>query len=283
MQPTYLTLTCRLPAPAEERLADLLQGWPVLGCQVEDAGTEVAVVVYMSEAERGALATVREGLAALGARSLETAPFADHDWLAEYRRQVIAQPVGRSFWIDPHPARPTPPPPGRHHLVIEPRQAFGTGSHESTRLVLLLLEDDPPVGRSVLDVGTGSGILAIAARGLGATRVVGFDIDPEAVFVARQTVAAQPRACRVALVCGGAAMLRPAPVFDMVLANMLPSQFTPLLPALRAVVADRGALLLSGLMVDQKQAVAEELSRLELAVERWREQGEWAALVARRS
>jgi len=283
MQRSYLTLTCRLPAPAEERLTELLQGWPVLGCQVEDAGADLSVVVYMSEQDDGALDRVRQGLATLGARALETAPFADHDWLAEYRRQVTPQPIGEKLWIDPHPTRPTPPPTGRHHLIVEPRQAFGTGSHESTRLVLLLLEETPPVGLRVLDVGTGSGILAIAAHVLGASRAVGFDIDVEAVFVARQTVAVQPSQCAVSLACGGAAMLRPEPAFDLVLANMLPSQFSPLLETVREVLVPGGLLVVSGLMVDQIAAVSEEIAAIGYAVTGSRELGEWAALVCRRS
>lgn len=282
MHRSYLTLTCRLPVPAEEKLAELLQGWPVLGCQVEDAGADLSVVVYMAEQDADSLDRVSDGLVGLGARRVETAPFADHDWLAEYRRQVTPQPIGEKLWIDPHPNRPTPAPAGRHHLIVEPRQAFGTGSHESTKLVLLLLEQMQLEGLRVLDVGTGSGILAIAACVLGARRVVGFDIDPEAVFVARQTIAVQPAEHDVALACGSAAILRPEPAFDLVLANMLPGQFTPLLGTLLQVLVPGGLLVLSGLMVDQAVAVGEELARAGYVVADSRELGEWAALVCSR-
>ena len=279
--PDYLAVTCRLAPRAEERLTAMMADWPVLGCQVEDSGTELAVTVFLAVGEAGSLDAVSAGLRSLGARDVNTGHYADQDWLAEFRRRVGPAAIGASFWVDPHPDRPTPAPDGRHYLLIEPRQAFGTGSHESTRLIILLLEDDPPKGAKVLDVGTGSGILALASRALGASWVVGFDIDLEATFVARQIVAEQPVCRDVALFCGTAAALRESPSFDVVLANLLPSQFEPLLGSLRRLIAPGGRLLLSGLMLDQRDAVKDELRNAGFAVDGAREQDEWAALCCR--
>lgn len=277
--PDYLTVTCRLPAEAEGMLAESIGGWPVLGCQVEDAGTLVEVTVFLEETRAGAVPLVVEGLRALGARDVGSSHFADADWLAEYRRHVTPMPVGRLFWIDPHPSAPTPPPDGRVHLCIEPRQAFGTGSHESTQLVLLLLEDLPVVGARVLDVGTGSGILALAARTLGAERVIGFDIDLEAVFVARQTAMSQPFPAAVALFAGTTAALCPGRSFDLVLANLIPNQLEPLLSDLRGHLGVGGSIVVSGLMADQQTAFEAELRRAGLTVADRRGLGEWVALV----
>jgi ribosomal protein L11 methyltransferase len=278
MQP-YLTVTCRLPADAEERLAMALEGWPVLGCQVEGAGSEVAVTVYLDAGRVEAVAGVCDGLAALGAAELGTGHFAEQDWLAEYRRWATPRAIGRRFWVDPHPLAPTPAPDGRVHLVVEPRQAFGSGSHESTQLALLVLEDLPVPGSAVLDVGSGSGILALAARALGARWVVGFDIDVEAVFVARQIIAQQPSRLPVALFAGSTSALRQQPTFDIVLANLLPAELTPLLPVLGGSLAAGGYLAVSGLMADQRAVVEGELRALGFAVERTREQDEWVALL----
>ncbi len=277
----YLTVTCRLPADAEERLAQALERWPVLGCQVEDAGSDVDVTVFLEEGENRVLARVREDLRALGGRDLSVGSFADQDWLLRYRLEVSPIAVGQRFWFDPHPAAPTPPPPGRLHLFVEPRQAFGTGSHESTQLVLLLLEEMAVAGRRVLDVGTGSGILCLAATALGAASAVGFDIDLDAVIVARQTVAVQRQALPVLLFAGSVAALRGRRRFDLVLANLIPAQLEPLLPAIRRVMRDDATLIVSGLMVDQCQALAAELERFHLRVEETRELGEWAAFRCR--
>ncbi len=279
MSASYLTVTCRMPADAEKDLSSVLEHWPVLGCQVEDAGSDVTVTVFIEEDESGALASVREGLAALGGREIGAGRFADRDWLAEYRRYAVPRPIGTLFWVDPHPDAPSPPPAGRVHLVVEPRQAFGSGSHESTQLVLLMMEELPIAGRRVLDVGTGSGILALAARALGAAAVVGFDIDLEAVCVGHQTVAAQPQRLAVALFAGSTSALAARPAFDVILANLLPVEAQPLLADLRSLLAPGGVLVLSGLMADQLAASEEELERCGFAVECARELEEWAGLV----
>ena len=275
----YLTVTCRLPAATEEALASALEHWPVLGCQVEDSGRELDVTVYLRAEQAGALVGVRQGLAGLGARDLASAHFAEQDWLADYRRHAMPRPIGSRFWLDPSPSRPTPPPDRRLPLLIEPRQAFGSGSHESTQLVLLVLEDVPVAGRSVLDVGTGSGVLALAARSLGASWALGFDNEAEAVWVARQTVAVQPRRLPVALFAGTTAALGRRASFDLVLVNLLLVEAQPLLGDLHALLAMDGLLVLSGLMADQQAAAEAELARAGFLVERARELDEWVALV----
>jgi ribosomal protein L11 methyltransferase len=276
---SYLTVTCRLPAAAEDHLTQAMAAWPVLGCQVEDAGEEVDVTIYLEEEEAAAVNELVEELRRLGASELSAGRFAEEDWLSEYRRHVVAHALGRSYWIDPHPAALTRAPEGRIHLVVEPRQAFGTGSHESTQLVLLLLETLPLAGSRVLDVGTGSGILAIAARALGAAWAAGFDIDADAVFVARQTVAGQPEPREVALFAGTSGALRRGGRFDLILANLIPAQLEPLLADLRALLAPGGVVVISGLMVDQREAVTSELKGIGLRVVDAREVGEWAAVV----
>jgi len=163
--------------------------------------------------------------------------------------------------------------------VVEPRQAFGSGSHESTQLALMLLEELQVAGRRVLDVGTGSGILSLAGRALGARWVVGFDIDLEATVVAHQTAAVQRQPLPVALFAGSIAALRLRAYFDLILANLIPAEAEPLLPGLRALLAANGRLVLSGLMEDQRAASEAELAASGFVVERVRELDEWVGLV----
>ena len=278
MTTSYLTVTCRLPASAEEQLASALERWPVLGCQVENAGHEVDVTVFIEAHEAGAVPRVCEGLVALGARDLGTGHFAQQDWLAEYRRHAKPRPIGNFFWVDPDPDAPTPPEDQRVHLVVEPRQAFGSGSHESTQLAMLMLEDLPVAGQRVLDAGTGSGILGLAARALGASWAVGFDIDLEAICIAHQTVAVQPHRLPVKLFAGSTTALRRHPVFDLILANLIPSEAGPILDDLKGLLAPGGFLVLSGLMADQRAAVEAELVACGLLVTATRELEEWVAL-----
>ncbi len=278
----YLLVTCELPPSLEGSLTEAMAFWPVLGCQVEDVGPDTLLVtVYVAPANAGALAGIARHLAALGAREVDTGALPDADWLAEYRRLVTPRAVGRRFWIDPHPAAPTPPPGDRVHLLVEPRQAFGTGSHESTALVLECLEQIDLQGKSVLDVGTGSAILALAAAALGAGSVIGFDIDLEAVFVARQTVGAQVVSYPVALFAGPVAAIGAMPRFEVVLANLLPAQLDPILPDLKILLADAGELVVSGLLAGQRAATEAELWRFGLVAVGALGMGEWVALRCR--
>lgn len=278
----YLMVTCELPPSLEGGLTEAMASWPVLGCQVEDVGPDTLfVTVYVKRTEASSLARIAGELTALGAKEVDTGSLPDADWLAEYRRIVTPRAVGRRFWIDPHPTMPTPAPEGRIHLLVEPRRAFGTGSHESTALVLQFLEQMTLARRSVLDVGTGSSILALAAAALGATPVVGFDVDLEAVFVARQTVRDHHGSYHVALFAGTVAALGAAARYDVVLANLLPAQLEPILTDLRGVLAVGGELVVSGLLAGQRTATEAELARVGLDVVGALEMGEWVALRCR--
>lgn len=279
MREEFLTLTFRLPREKEEELPQVLAAWPVLGCEVRDSTSEVEVTVFFRRAEQWALPELKAELARLGARDVAEGTQPDLDWLGEYRQKARPFPVGSRFWIDPHPNAPTPAPAGRIRLGIEPRQAFGTGSHESTQLMLLLLEETPPVGARVLDVGTGSGVLALAAKALGAQWVLGFDVDLDAVFVALETVHLHPQ-WEVRLFAGPSRALAPVGSFHLILANMLVEQFVPLLPHLRRLLRAEGELFLSGLLVGQRQAVAAELAACGFEIRREKQLGEWAAVVA---
>src|SRR5690606_37330419 len=111
------------------------------------------------------------------------APF---DWSAQWRRSAEPIEVGERFVVDPREPGSEPPvevADGRLLLRLPVRTAFGSGSHESTRLAVALLEREPLAGRRVLDVGTGSGILAFAALRLGAASVTALDLDPAAALL----------------------------------------------------------------------------------------------------
>lgn len=282
MSASFLTLTFRLPREMERELPLILNPWPVLGCEVRDTDGEVEVVLFLREEAQPLLHQIKGSLRQLGAQGLAEGLEPEVDWLREYRRKARPFPVGARFWIDPHPHAPSTSPAGRLTLFIEPRQAFGTGSHESTQLVLLLLEAVPPVDQRVLDVGTGSGILALAAKALGAKWVLGFDVDPDAVFVAKETVRWHP-GWPVTLFAGPSRALRGEGHFDLVMVNMLLEQFLPLLPKVRSLLLPQGRLFLSGFLLAQREAVESELANSGMGVELHKSLGEWAALVAVRS
>lgn len=203
-----------------------------------------------------ALAAYLAQLAALhpGARpaTVASAPLAATDWDAVARRHHRPVPVGRRLLVAP--PWDVPEAPGREVLVVEPGMAFGTGQHATTRGCLEAIEDAVDAGavRSALDVGTGSGILALALARLGVPRVVACDVDPLVLPIARENLA-RNGAHGVTLLAGTAAAL--AARFDLVVANLLADLLVREAPALAARVAPAGRLVAAGLLDAQADAV----------------------------
>jgi ribosomal protein L11 methyltransferase len=210
-------------------------------------------------------ARVRTYLTSLGALGLATppaptiAPLADRDWAEAWREHFRPLPVGRRLLVAP--PWDVPPAPERIVLIIEPGRAFGTGHHGSTAGCLGLLERalDTKGADAVIDLGTGSGILAIAAARLGAASILALDDDPDAVAAAtanaeRNGVAEQVD-CRLA----DAAALETAPA-PLVLANLLAAAHLRLGARYRRLLRPGGTLLLGGNLDGEADAVRSALA-----------------------
>jgi ribosomal protein L11 methyltransferase len=163
---------------------------------------------------------------------------------------------------------------GEIEIVLDPKQAFGTGHHATTSLLLEWLEEDIRGGESVLDVGTGSGLLAMVALRLGAARAAGIDNDPDAIECAREYAAANGFGPELALQCGTlTAGLRS---FDVVLANL---DRCTLLEMAQLLAGSTGrTLLVSGLLVDQRAEIVAAFAHVGLYPGRQREREGWLAI-----
>ena len=163
--------------------------------------------------------------------------------------------------------------------------AFGTGGHETTRLCLEVLEgimDGMPtmLSPSVLDLGTGSGILAMAAVQLGAGRVLAVDIDPQAVEVARDNLSVNGLAEQVEL--GTTPLESLSGSFDIILANILAEELVRLSPYLTERLAPGGMLVLSGILAEKELLVKNGFANSPLEYRETRREGEWVALIYRK-
>lgn len=217
----------------------------------------------------------------MGAIRVETTPavIPEVDWVARVREGFRPFAAG-PFRIVPAWEAAAPAGGGEHVIVVEPGLAFGTGTHESTRLCLAALDERARAGPlgPVLDVGTGSGILSVAAARLGAPRVIAIELDEEALPVARRH--AELNQCRIHLVrADGARAARPA-AFDVVLANISAPLLAERAEELAGATRGHGVLILSGFLVADLPAVRAAYTALgEIDV---RVEGEWAALVLHR-
>ncbi len=166
-------------------------------------------------------------------------------------------------------------------ITIDPGMAFGTGTHPTTQLCLQALERliptwlHPP---SVLDLGTGSGILAIAARKLGAQKVWATDTDPIALDCARKNALANSMDHRLFFCPGPLGGVRR--VFDILVANLLPQELLPMIPILRKKMGHRGGLIVSGFLQTQKEEITSALAKEGLVIYKAYRIKEWACFVA---
>ena len=209
---------------------------------------------------------------------------AEEDWANAWKAHYQPIRLGERLFVVPSWIEATPQP-GDIVIRLDPGMAFGTGTHPSTRLCLLNLERHVQPGATVLDVGAGSGILAIAAAKLGAHTVIGTDIDPLAVRIARENVEITGVAGQVSLL---ATPLPPRPQtdnerFDIVVVNILAEVIIALLDeGLDAWLRPGGHLILGGIIDTWADVVLAALARNGFTVAARLDEGDWVGLVALR-
>jgi ribosomal protein L11 methyltransferase len=213
---------------------------------------------------------------------VSAAEISDFGWAEKWKEFFLPRKVGRRLVVRPS-WEPYEATDGEVVLTIDPGQAFGTGTHETTRLCLQYIEDvfdTVPPPRRVLDVGTGTGILGIAAARLGAACVLGIDTDPKAVEVAEENARINGVADRFAATFSPLSTAEGT--YDLVLANILAEILIDLKGEILSRCAVGGTLIFSGIL-DEKSGWVEEEYRSEgvRLIERITD-GQWAALLLRR-
>jgi ribosomal protein L11 methyltransferase len=198
----------------------------------------------------------------------------DEDWADGWRAHYVPQRIGRVVVVPSWMTEPLAP--GEVPIILDPGMAFGTGLHPTTRGCLMLLQATEPMATSVLDVGCGSGILALAALRLGAERAVAIDTDPLAVEATRANAERNGLAERVDVSTGS---LAPAGErFGLVLANLVAAVLVALAEPLADHLAAAGTLLVGGIIEPRAAEVRTALESAGLRVAERRDDGEWVSL-----
>ncbi|MBW3570822.1 MAG: 50S ribosomal protein L11 methyltransferase [Gemmatimonadetes bacterium] len=277
----WLVLTIRMADPELLPLAaEVLVGRGSWAVQEAEGG----VVTYLPEPRdpEAYVAELRDALAeelpSAAAPEVHWRWQANEDWAARWReglapRQVTERIVVKPTWTE-WEARP-----GQVVVDIDPQMAFGTGEHATTRGCLRLLNDALRPGDRVLDVGSGSAILAITAAMLGAAEVVAVEYDPDANLNARENLERNEVEDRVRIVeaMADAELVAGLGRFDVVLANILSGIIRPLLPAFRDVLgaAPQGRLIVSGILRAEAPAVMHDAEAVGFRIVRIDEEEEW--------
>ena len=231
------------------------------------------------EAVRAHLEQLRAQGGEVGTLALELTGVKDEDWSENWKKYYKPFRIGTHLVV-----RPTweayEAAPGDLVIELDPGMAFGTGTHETTSMCMQLLEKHLQEGMRVMDVGTGSGILAIAAARLGAREVLAIDIDPAAVKVARENIALNHVQDRVRAVEGDLCKSEAMPC-DLAVANIVADAIRMLAAPLTRHLKKGGLLICSGIIREREQDVLEAALAAGYAVADRLEKGDWVALALR--
>ncbi len=243
--------------------------------------TKTVVHVYISpeESPAEAIAFLNERYTAAGIRSrIETAPCVQEDWINNWKKYFHPIPVGKKLLIRPS-WEDTENPENRVVLNLEPGIAFGTGTHETTRLCMEFLEEYVTPGSKLLDVGCGSGILSVAGLLLGAESAIGVDIDPLAVKTAVQNAERNEVSDRFTGICGSLTE-QVNGTFNVVAANIVADVVIELTKGIGRFLAPNAVFLMSGIIDERENDVLAALEQNFRLIGRKEEKG-WVALAAK--
>lgn len=204
----------------------------------------------------------------------------DEDWSKSWHKFFKPTPVGKKFLICPSWEKCLDP--DRYKVQIDPGMAFGVGTHETTQMCVILLEKYINNSTSkMLDIGTGTGILAIIAAKLGVKEITGVDIDPAAVAAAKENIRLNGVGDRIEIIKGDLSK-DISGSYSLIVANLLPNLIKRLLPSIPDLLMDNGTLILSGIIKNKRKEIIDILKNYNFFLVEEICQKEWLSFVVRK-
>lgn len=204
----------------------------------------------------------------------------EYDWTVEWKKFFKPLEVGEKFVIVPS-WEEYKADKDKIILEIDPGMAFGTGSHETTAICLKLLEEVDLKDKVVADVGTGSGILAIACAKLHAKHVLALDIDPLSIKTAKENIVVNDCVDKIE-VMESDLLSTSKDNFDLIIANILPDVIINLIPDAYEKLNEKGLILVSGIILEKKDLIIKELKQHGFSIVKDLDMGEWTGIIGRK-
>lgn len=267
---TWQQIICRTTLEHQEVLTDVLEEAGAASVTLEDAADQpvleplpgetplwdqlIVTGLYPADDDLTELMVLLETKRSAWALSkLRLERLEDRPWVREWMDNFHPMQFGKRLWVYPS-WREAPNEPNSVKILLDPGLAFGTGTHPTTALCLEWLDGEDLVGKSVLDYGCGSGILAIAAAKLGASHIVATDIDPQALQATLDNAQRNALDAEAIQTCYPDKL--PQQQYDVVVANILSGPLVKLAPHILAYLKPKGRLALSGILAEQGEPVA---------------------------
>lgn len=286
----WIEMIIRVSFEAQEAATEILYAEGAQGVELDEQEDDVNLKIYLPEAEVNPekLAVIKDKIQGLsrfgldpGTVEVHTHTVNEEDWANAWKDYFFPEKISETFVVKPT-WREYKVKPGEIVIELDPGMAFGTGTHASTYLALQAIEEILPKQPNMLDVGTGSGILAIAAALLGVPQITAVDIDSVAVEVAKENVMLNKVQKQVQVMRSDLVqkIKEKGKKYKVVTANIIAEVILMLVPDLPEVLEEDGYFIASGIIVERFDQVRIALEEQGYELKRIYREGEWCALVA---
>ena len=273
--PSYC-ITCIVTEDNRDLASAIWYECGMLGCEEENAPEGLRVKAFFkTEAAMNCAAEALKDIADLS--PIDKSLIEDQDWNAKWRESMQPAQLDKSFWVSPVWLPPVMNE-GDHWIKIEPKMAFGTGHHETTRLAAqgLIAAENDIKGKSLIEIGTGSGVICFVADICGVKESLGIEIDPVCQDNLAENKRFNPIAGKIDFLIGTADSLRfTAPLFEVAVMNMILTESTPQLPFLTKILKKKALLIWSGILTDEKKNAIDAASEFGFILKHDRIENDW--------